>query len=262
MHTNEFSPFSHPEYGYFLDTYKKLPIRFGKFILLVVTTILGILFPFLYGIYRFYYAYKHFGIVVAWNWSFVWFLISFSFGIFLIILMSFTIDKNDPLILYTNGILFLNRKNKRFVAWNEVIALRTTLIWEQFLHHKYQPKYKLTMYLYDNSKIKLDDSTENLSALISQIKAKVYKNLLPKIEESYINGNLISFGRLSIQKDYIQINNRRKPNRIPWTEIESITINSGKLNINQKNHQVLQIMISQIDNFEILINIIQRGVKE
>ena len=106
----------------------------------------------------------------------------------------------------------------------------------------------------------MDNSIENLPDLITQIKAKVYKNLIPQVEESFAYGNPISFGKLSIQKNYLQINYKNKPDRIPWTELNSISIDSGKLKIAKKNHKEYHIMISDIDNLEILINIIKHRV--
>ncbi len=148
---------------------------------------------------------------------------------------------------------FLN--NQTFL-WDQIKGINTRTVREKFLSIPLRTHQQTILYLVNDQIIRLGDEFKNLSELTDRLKAKIYPKQLTKSREIYHTNQLITFGPLTLSRNYIYIGQRK----IALNKIEFIGVRGGHLLIATRiNHQE-RISISEIPNLEILLQLIDEGM--
>jgi hypothetical protein len=228
-----------------------------------------------YGLWLAIYSILHYGLIAATEWSQFWFILAgFTFGLFLLILLYRLYQAHFFVAVCKGGVrlnlrrgLSLGLSRPYQLTWGEIAGIATDATRERFFGKPGRQRLRATLYPNVGKPIKLDDRLENLPELVSHIKASLYPRLLPSLRSSFEAGQWIYFGEIAIQRQNVRFDrasSASSPSAIPWSSIQSISIQSGYLMVEFKGNSTFpdaqQIPVSHIPNLELLLQLVQQGV--
>lgn len=225
---------------------------------LLIPGALGVLAPLAYGIWRANYAYTHFGPVAAAAWSRPWFLLATLALILFSILLLLRLRQIGRFVsVHQDGIRFrLSSPRVRTLRWQEISAITTETIQENFLGIQMRTYWRASLYTAHGISIRLDESLHDLPELISRLKARLYPRLLPQLRARLRSAEWIEFGPLAIHLDALRVQGRS----IPWAQVEHLNPQSGYLMVELEDQSRRRIPLSEIPNLELLLQLVQQGV--
>lgn len=270
--------------GPLLAAYRAPPIKQRHLAVFALLGLLFVLAPLSFGLYRGYYGLTHYGPVAAVTWSRNWLLGSLVAFILLMLLgLHRLVASRRRIAVHAHGLELAGFRRPLF----ELLPFTTpyTLMWSQIEgiaaqafqdHFRGRPKpvrYRAVLFPRAGKPIRLHgidlqpdhpDSAGELSELISRLKASLYPRLLPKLRAAFSAGEWLSFGPLAIQRQNIRFA-RAKNQPLAWNQVKSITVKSGCLVVELHKDSLAsprhQYPVSQIPNLELLLQIIDQGVK-
>jgi hypothetical protein len=238
------------------------------------TLILGaasILSPALYGLQRFQYAFSNFGPVAAQHWSRIWFLLAALAGIVFILLLILRARRTRlTAAVYRRGLLLKTGFGKaRTLTWRQIAGIAASTTHEHFFGIPLGIHQSVTLYPVLGRPIRLSRDLERLPELAARIKASLYRRLAPDLRTAFKAGQWLYFGPVAIQKNALQLQRPwlfgRGKQIFQWKQVDQITIQDGFLVIKwadpPSRRRFSRILVSKIPNVELLVQIIQQGVK-
>ena len=148
-------------------------------------------------------------------------------------------------------------------GWEEIAGVTTETIQNQLLGVILRPHIQGYIYPNIGKPVRLDNTIQNLSELLTILKAKLYPRLLPRLQSNLQSGQWLHFGLLAIQHKGIKLLNKHRPNRaqsIPWSQITYVNIESGFIVVELSDRPRLKLPVSKIPNIELLLQLIKMGV--
>jgi hypothetical protein len=255
--------------------YRGRQIGRGDMLTLFLPFTVAILAPLIYGLWRAYSSAVHYGPLAASDWSRPWFILAgLAFALFLLVL-AYRLYLARRFVAVHKGGLHLNMPAGRGMnllqpfklTWGEIAGIATDATREQFLGLPTRQRLRAVLYPNVGKPVRLDDSLQNLPELISRIKASLYPRLLPSLRAGFEAGQWLYFGEVAIQRQGLRTGratSSNHPTAIPWSHIQSISIQSGYLMVEFKEYSTLpgvqQILVSRIPNLELLLQLVQQGV--
>lgn len=215
------------------------------------------LLPLWYGYSLGKYGYTKYGPVAGQFWSRPWYLLSLvALLIFLIFVFVRIRQAHKSVTLFKSGLQF-SFVQPRYLRWENISGIAVEI------RGKSPFRYRAWIFPGTGKPIHLPATTQDLPHLLTQIKAHLYPRLLPELQASFDAGKWLYFGPVSIQSTSIRIpvGAFRKPGpAVPWSQVRSISVASGRLVVEFKQGPLLKLPVSMIPNVEILLQIIQSGV--
>jgi hypothetical protein len=231
----------------------------------------GVMAPAVYGIQRYQYALTHFGPVAAQHWSRTWFLLAALAAVVLIILLVLRARRvRLNAVVYKNGLLLRGGLGPaRTLTWRQIAGIAAATHHEYFFGIPLGIRQTVTLYPVLGRSIRLSGELERLPELAARIKASLYRCLTPDLRSAFEAGQWLYFGPVAIQKNALQL---QRPwflgygkQLFSWQQVDQITIQNGSLVIKWAGSpvrpKISRIPVSQIPNVELLVQIIQQGVK-
>jgi hypothetical protein len=123
------------------------------------------------------------------------------------------------------------------------------------LHHT---NYCCTLQTQTNRSFHLDPSLQSLGRIIFHIKSNVYPRLSKEFHDQFQLTGRVKFGPMATYREGISLDGRH----IPWRDINTITIQRGKLVLELAESRRLKILIGEIPNAELLLEIIQSTIAD
>jgi hypothetical protein len=254
-----------------LLVYKSSPLRLSNWLLPVVVFLAAGLAPLLYGAYRGAYGFTKFGTVAAASWSVPWLIAGFagtaaaiSICLWLVLLSHRQVELSSQEIVF-----------KKFgmppwwtfrLPWDAVASLQveTRRLRQGGVSYRMtiRPKKGLPIILRDDHSGALPGGLPKLPDLASHIKARVYARLVPGLYRDFAAGRWLSFGPLSIHKDYLRFGRYIPGAPIPWNRVQRLAIDSGHLVVeldSSPNHQPKHVPVSNVPNLELLLQLFDQG---
>jgi hypothetical protein len=213
------------------------------------------------GLDWYYYGYTQYGPVAANSWSQNWLIYGILIGGLTLGLTAWQMHRSRIQVnLYRYGIdVKLPGRSNLSLRWEDISGIASATTQEQIFKHTYHTSHQITLLPTHGKPFSLDDRVDNLTELTTRLKANLYPRLLPGLKVRYQTGNLLSFGPISIQSNYISIRGKR----IPWERIGRITVLEGHLVVNSQNSnpnhsQNYHVPVYQIPNLELLLQVLER----
>ena len=232
------------------------------FLLLSLAGILGVISPLAYGLWRYNYAYTQHGPVAAEHWSRSWFLLSWlALATFAMLTFYRLLASRCFVIVHKNGLRFrLDTFFTRILLWKEIAGVSNSFTQEVFLNLPLYKRQQATLYPNVGRPVHLRGDLQNFPDLISRIKASLYPRLYPGLSAGFHAGQWLYFGPLSVQSQGLRL-----ATTIPWPQVDRLEVREGCLVIALNGQGIrpdpLKIPVSQIPNLELLLQLVQQGVK-
>lgn len=242
--------------GPVINIYRHRPIERKDFLFIALPGVFAVLIPLLYGYDRYTYARETFGPASVWNWSKSWYVLSIAALILFATLIILRMQSARRFVAVHENGLFLSLSNRQMYSWDQIAGISTSLIEYDFLGKVVRSRYQATLYPNLGNPISLDNSLKNFPELLSLIKAKLYKYLLPSLRENYQAGQWVYFGPIAVHKRGLKINNKQ----FDWTNLQNISVQSGRIFIDFKEPKSFRIPINEVPNYELLIELINERV--
>jgi hypothetical protein len=242
--------------GPLVATYPYRPLRKRDLLTHVLPGILAVSVPLGYGIARARYAYNHFGPVAAAFWSRPWYLLSLlALFVFISLILYRLMLARRFVSIHKNG-LHMKYPREKSLPWRQIAGVTTGITQDHFLGIPLRTHYQAVLYPNIGKPIKLTNALQDLPECITHIKASLYPRLLPDLESNFQAGQWLHFGPLFLHKSSLRLKDRK----IPWTQVQHVTVESGDLMVELQDRTRIRQSISQIPNLELILQLIQRGV--
>lgn len=220
---------------------------------LILPSVLLVLAPLAYGLYRWNFDYTHFGPAAVQRWSSIWILISVAgLVLFLLIVIIWLPGNLHSISLHQNGLSLMFPKRK-LLCWEQMAGISSEVVSEKFLGIPVRTREHAVLYPAVGKPLQLD-GLENLTELVTQIKAHLYPRLFPSLGNGFRSGQWLHFGPVAIQSDAMLIKGRK----VPWSQVRSLSIRSGDLVVEFENQDFVRQSAGAIPNLELLFQIIQK----
>ena len=225
----------------------------------------------MYGIQRYQYALTHFGPVAARHWSRTWFLLAALAAVVFIVLLVMRLRRARMVAaVYKRGLLLRTGfRAARTLTWRQIAGIAAATTHEHFFGIPLGIHQTVTLYPVLGRPIRLSGELERLPELAARIKASFYRRLAPDLRAAFEAQQWLFFGPVAIQKNALQLKRPwplgREKRIFRWNQVDQITIQDGFLVIkwagSLTRRKSSRIPVSQIPNVELLVQIIQQGVK-
>ncbi len=232
--------------------------------------------PFGYSIWLFYWSYTKFGLAAAFHRVEPWLLIAYLAFLCMATLLIYRIMSARRFVsVYQKGLRWrLKGFRNRSIAWDEMDGIASAMIQKKFFSKTLSLESQAILYPKEGSPLVLDQQLQDLEGLITQIKELFYPFIFPSLMDRFQGGREVQFGPISIQNHSIHIVRKvsdeeflptpyipKRMHTVAWSQLLGLTVHSGFLVVQSGNSMIKRIPISQIPNFEILLKIIEQGVK-
>ncbi len=205
----------------------------------------------LIGLWRLGLALLHYGPVVVWPWSAPWLLAATAAGLLSLwlTLNAFNAAHRAVHELRT-GLLIERRRDRTHVPWSAVSAIYTSAI-----HYRIPllstPRVTIELLSQSGRKVRLPAVLAGAEQLVSSIKARTYPRLLEEYRQAFNAGQPLDFGPLQLSRTGL----RHGQQVLPWSEIESVTLERGRLHVHPRRGRGWRIAVRRIPNAEVCLQL-------
>lgn len=222
---------------------------------------LAVLAPLAYGYSRQQYGYARYGPVAAQFWSRPWYLLAgLAFLVFVLLLLLGLIRAQRYVAVHKNGLRVRLSRRKQF-SWGELTGVTTGGVQTRFFGIPLRTRYQAVLFPTVDSPLKLDNTLDDLPELLTRVKANLYPRLLPGMRKAFQEGKTLYFGPLAVRQDALILEqNDDKRSSIPWSQVQSVSIQAGMLEIDIEDKARVRLPVARVPNLELLLQIIQTGV--
>jgi hypothetical protein len=244
--------------GPLLRTYRGHPIGWRNICVFYLPGILVGIALLIFSLYRYQFAYAHYGPVVAFSTCLPWFLISSLLCLFVVVAFAIRFQQTKSTIsLHQYGVtLGISPYRKRRLPYQNIGGISTDFKQAGVLHSASSPHLQATLYPLKGNPIRLPTYLQDYPDMISHIKASLYPRLLPALIGSFQANQWVKFGSISIQKQGFRLDRRYTP----WKDIKQIQIQNGYLVVTLKDQKICSVPTRQIPNLELLLHIVHEVI--
>lgn len=237
--------------------FRSYPINIKTWLLVVLPAGLLILFCFAYGILLGGNTFQQHGPALALLRARSWLILGSVVLVLLAIYIFFAILLSlQRLEVFSRGLTYRNSLlQKRAYLWSDLIGITSSATKSTIFGKNLRTIPKGRIYPKNGRPIDLSTRIEGIPKLIKIIKSNLYPLLWPEMKTSFLNGEILQFGRISINKDYISIANKNTP----WNNVRKIWVDSGYLIVELHQASSGRVPISQILNLELLLKVVDWG---
>jgi len=230
----------------------------------------AILAPLAYGLWRADTAYRQYGSTAAETWSRPWFyLAGLGTIVFLLLLALRRWQSRKFVTLHPNGLAIfqpLGRVKRLF--WKELAGVTVCNERENFLGVPWRLRFTASLIPHTGKLVRLDPVIQNQPELVEKIKENLYPERMAEMQAGFQDGRWLNFGPLEIHlnglrladvhsKDLNGPETGREP--LPWRRVERLEVKTGFLVVELDTGKQHSVPISQIPNFELLIQLIDQA---
>jgi hypothetical protein len=209
------------------------------------------------AMWRWYFAYSHYGPVAISRWTTpaLWAVIFFSL-VSLFGLLSVSRSKKLLVGLYASGMIYQRGRQQQTILWEEINSIHTAVVRYGLMSLVWGAETTLILYTNNRRKIRLTQVLNDLSSLAETVKHHVYPRLLTEYRRIISQSGSLPFGPLLLTPKGVQ----RGRDFLSWQDIGKISLRRGRLLIpsrqNQKSSQI-RVPVHQVPNIDLCVQLIQ-----
>ncbi len=231
----------------------------------VLLTTIGLSTAFLsgaIGIYRWYFAYRHYGPAAVVRWSGPAIGLSIVSTLLGFIGLACLLHLRGSYAKVCSGGILLGRRGKtEKIPWDQIHAISTASVRYGLLWFTWGNSSRITLHLKPDGKRTLSQSLSDLDQLAIAAKKFVYPGLLEQYRNSLQKGDAVQFGSIEIKRDELLHGKRR----IPWAEISEVTLARGFLRIHTQSSRwkrSIRLSAQRIPNIDLCFQLMQHFTGE
>lgn len=219
---------------------------------------LGTLVAAILAVWRWGYAYQHFGPAVVARWAAPYaeaagvFALLALFGLARLLRLGSTVVGT-----FRYGIVCRNGRRNRAIPWRAIRLTFTTALSYPALGMGRRGRQELLLVLEDGEKVRLDSRLEDIDELAETVKEHVYPELLAEYTDLFASGRDLTFGPLRLSHTGVHRGRRE----IAWRELGEVKFDRGKLIVAGKagsDRLSLRTPAHQVPNVELCAQLIER----
>ncbi len=132
--------------------------------------------------------------------------------------------------VYADGLVSITRQGTGAFRWDQIIGT-----WQSVTRHYRNGIYTGTTHIYtiqgaDGRKAVFNDALRNVERLGNTIQQETFKHLFPRAVMSFMAGQSLNFGKLTISQQ--GVSNGREV--VPWGEIKQFRLHQGVISISKQ----------------------------
>ena len=214
------------------------------------------------GIYRWYFAYRHFGPAAVARWSGP--AVGLSLGATLVGLLGLACLlhlRGSYARVYSGGILIGRRGKVEKIPWDQISAISMASIRYGLPWFAWGISSKVTFHLKPDGERSLSQSLSNLDQLAITAKKYVYPGLLEQYRNSLQQGDAVQFGSIEITRRELVLGKRH----YPWSEINKVSLERGFLSIQIRSSRLKRgkrLSTQRIPNIDLCFQLMQHFINE
>ena len=214
------------------------------------------------GIYRWYFAYRHFGPAAVARWSGP--AVGLSLGATLVGLLGLACLlhlRGSYARVYSGGILIGRRGKVEKIPWDQISAISMASIRYGLPWFAWGISSKVTFHLKPDGERSLSQSLSNLDQLAITAKKYVYPGLLEQYRNSLQQGDAVQFGSIEITRREMILGKIR----YPWSEINKVSLERGLLSIQMRSSRLkrgMRLSTQRIPNIDLCFHLMQHFISE
>jgi hypothetical protein len=229
----------------------------GLYAVLTFSGFGGAVLAFAFAIWRWYFAYRHFGPAVVWRWSSP--ALAASAGLALAGTLGAIALWRSQGVTATVGprTLTIQRGGAlTTIPWEQIEEIYTSAVRYGLFAATQGGRARLTLRLADGPRIRFSDAMQDLPQLGDAIKGRVYPRLLEKKLDAFNRGEAISFGPLSLAPTGFKL----RSTQLGWDKLESAALREGYLEVVPKtseHRRRFRVPASKVPNVDLSLQLIQ-----
>ncbi len=214
------------------------------------------------GIYRWYFAYRHFGPAAVARWAAPAMGLSFAFALLGLIGLAYLLHLRGAYArVYSGGILIGRRGKVEKIPWDQIQAITTSSVRYGLPWISWGSSSKITFHLKPEGKRSLSQSLTNLDQLAITVKKYVYPGLLEQYRQALQQGDAVQFGSIEITRREL-VHGKRS---YPWAEINKVSLKRGFLSVEKRSSRWkrrIRLSTQRIPNIDLCFQLIQHFLAE
>jgi hypothetical protein len=155
---------------------------------------------------------------------------------------------------FQNGLEIARRSQVRSIPWSEITGVLASGVRYGILGLVWGSRSRLQILLDGGKRVALNDTLAGLPQLTSLVKRRTYPRLLTESTASLRDGQPVSFGRLLLRPEGVQLGGRR----VAWPDIAGAELREGWVVIRlRKSGAPIRLNAGRVPNVEICLQLVQ-----
>jgi hypothetical protein len=247
------------DFGNLIVSYKGLGIGIRTWIFILIPTIIAIIFSLTYGTLIAWESYLNNGPASAMFLARPWFLAA---GLLIILLLLYFLYRLAGSLrkieIFERGMIYRNFPMRhRFYYWSDITGITSSATKITFLNMQIRSEPSGKIYPKTGRPIQLTKRFNNIPQLVEKVKSKLYPQLWPLMKSNFLSGRVINLGRISLSNKLIFFSKIQ----IPWESIYRIKVESGDVLIDLRDKSRYRIPVSDVQNLDLFIRLVDWGIR-
>lgn len=197
--------------------------------IMLILSIITMVAAILWSLYRWFFAFSHYGPAVVWRWSgpalaiaILAFLLAIYSSLFLLL--------NRQRIVYTtpDGLRFVNGSNRRFLDWSDIASIQSSAAHYRWGRTDREPQLRIQLRTVEEREvIKIPPSLTDLMGLQQAIKKYIYPDAMNRYRESMKSDQQLDFGPLQLTRRGVGY----RKQSYPWQTFRDVQLEGGRLKV-------------------------------
>lgn len=155
-------------------------------------------------------------------------------GMGLYCLWSFIASRGTRVGVFADGFTYTRAGKTASARWSEVAAITQRIVRSRYYGIPIWTSYRYDLTLANGQRVRFDTMIGKVAKLGETAQAQIANALLPRAIETYRQGLALPFGKFSVSQAGIANGNET----LPWTELESMTFQNGRLIIKKRGKRL------------------------
>lgn len=228
-----------------------------RIVIMLIVGIVTMVAALLWSLYRWLFAFSHFGPAVVWRWTGPAIGIAILALLLAIYSMLFLL-RNRQRIVYTtpDGLWLNNRGERRFVSWADIASIQSSAAHYRWLRSNGEPQMRILLRTIGGEVIKIPTFMTALMDLQQLVKEYIYPYAMDRYREMMKSDQVLDFGPLKLSRRGVSYRNHIDP----WQNFRDVQLERGRLRVEfQRPNGMKKISIAarSIPNLDLCVQLLR-----